>query len=76
MTTITLPTVTRTVTVATDGFDLVDVRVSDRGSGSPVLLLHGGAGTASVLGYADGLAAGRGVRALVPTHPGFDRAQG
>jgi pimeloyl-ACP methyl ester carboxylesterase len=72
MTTITLPTITRTVTVATDGFDLVDVRVSDRGSGPAVLLLHGGAGTASVIDYADRLAAGRGVRALVPTHPGFD----
>src|SRR4051812_7989120 len=72
MTTITLPTITRTVTVATDGFDLVDIRVSDRGSGPAVLLLHGGAGTASVIEYADRLAAGHGVRVLVPTHPGFD----
>ena len=67
-----MTTVTRTVTVATDPFDLVDVRLSDRGSGRAVLLLHGGAGTASVAGYADRLAAGHGVRALVPTHPGFD----
>jgi pimeloyl-ACP methyl ester carboxylesterase len=75
MTTITLPTVptvTRTVTVATDAFDLVDVRLSDRGSGAAVLLLHGGAGTASVIEYADRLAAHRDVRVLVPTHPGFD----
>jgi pimeloyl-ACP methyl ester carboxylesterase len=72
MTTVTLPTVTRTVTVATDAFDLVDVRLSDRGSGAAVLLLHGGAGTASVIEYADRLAARRGVRVLVPTHPGFD----
>jgi pimeloyl-ACP methyl ester carboxylesterase len=70
--TITLPTTTRTVTVPTDAFDLVDVRLSDRGRGAAVLLLHGGAGPASVLEYADRLAAGRGVRTLVPTHPGFD----
>jgi pimeloyl-ACP methyl ester carboxylesterase len=72
MTAVTLPTITRTVTVATDGFDLVDVRLSDRGSGPAVLLLHGGAGTASVVEYADRLAAVRGLRVLTPTHPGFD----
>lgn len=65
-------TVTRTVTVATDTFDLVDVRVSERGRGPAVLLLHGGAGPASVIGYAEHLAAARGVRVLTPTHPGFD----
>lgn len=67
-----IPTRERTVTVATDSFDLVDVRLGERGRGPAVLLLHGGAGPASVAGYADRLAARHGVRVLTPTHPGFD----
>jgi pimeloyl-ACP methyl ester carboxylesterase len=66
-----LPAIERTVTVATDSFDLVDVRVSDRGRGPAVLLLHGEGGLASVAGYADHLAAARGLRVVTPTHPGF-----
>ena len=46
----TLRTVTRTVHLPTDRFDVVEVRVSERGEGRPVLLLHGGAGPASVTG--------------------------
>jgi len=65
------PTHQRTVTVATDAFDLVEVRLTDRGYGPAVLLLHGGAGPASVAAYADHLAAARGVRVVTPTHPGF-----
>lgn len=65
------PTLRRTVTVATDAFDLVDVRLTERGHGPVVLLLHGGAGPASVTGYADHLAATRGVRVVTPVHPGF-----
>ena len=65
------PTLLRTVTVATDAFDLVDVRLTERGYGPVVLLLHGGAGPASVTGYADHLAATRGVRVVTPVHPGF-----
>jgi pimeloyl-ACP methyl ester carboxylesterase len=61
-----------TVPVFTATFGFVDVRIRDGGQGPAVLLLHGGAGTASMAGYADRLAAGRGVRAIVPTHPGFD----
>ncbi|WP_329045960.1 alpha/beta fold hydrolase [Amycolatopsis sp. NBC_01488] len=50
--------------------DLV-VRVEERGAGRPVLLLHGGAGPASVAGLAALLAA-RGARVLTPVIPGFD----
>jgi pimeloyl-ACP methyl ester carboxylesterase/mannose-6-phosphate isomerase-like protein (cupin superfamily) len=59
----------RTTNVRLDD-DLV-VRVEDRGIGRPVLLLHGGAGPASVAGLAALLAA-RGTRVLTPVIPGFD----
>ena len=54
--------------------DLV-VRVESRGTGRPVLLVHGGAGPASVAGLAAVLAA-RGVRVLTPVIPGFDGTSG
>jgi pimeloyl-ACP methyl ester carboxylesterase len=62
----------RVVTVETEAFDLVDVRLADRGRGPAVLLLHGDDGAASMDAYAQRLSASRGVRTLVPTHPGFD----
>jgi pimeloyl-ACP methyl ester carboxylesterase len=46
------------------------LRVSDQGEGHPFLILHGGAGAASVAGLANELA--KTARAIVPTHPGFD----
>ena len=61
---------TYTVAVKTSMVSL-DVSVSDRGDGRPFLLLHGGAGPQSVLGFADLLASERPARVLVPTHPGF-----
>ncbi|GAB3733461.1 hypothetical protein GCM10027598_58120 [Amycolatopsis oliviviridis] len=51
------------------------VRVESRGIGKPVLLVHGGAGPASVAGLAAALAA-RGVRVLTPVIPGFDGTAG
>lgn len=51
---------------------VVHLRVSDRGVGRPVLLLHGGAGPASVAPLAEVLAASYPVRVVTPTHPGFD----
>jgi pimeloyl-ACP methyl ester carboxylesterase/mannose-6-phosphate isomerase-like protein (cupin superfamily) len=51
------------------------VRVEDRGTGRPVLLIHGGAGPASVTGLANVLSA-RGVRVLMPIIPGFDGTPG
>jgi pimeloyl-ACP methyl ester carboxylesterase len=58
-------------TVDLAGIGPVEVTVADYGSGQPFLLLHGGAGPASVTGFAEKFAAARDVRVLVPTHPGF-----
>jgi pimeloyl-ACP methyl ester carboxylesterase len=52
-------------------FGDVPVTVTERGAGSPVLLLHGGAGPDSFAGFADALAARSAVRVLTPAHPGF-----
>ncbi len=49
----------------------VPVTVTERGAGTPVLLLHGGAGPDSVAGFADLLAARLPVRVLTPVNPGF-----
>jgi pimeloyl-ACP methyl ester carboxylesterase len=62
-------TATRTVPVA--GIGPVKLTTADYGSGQPFLLLHGGAGPASVAGFAEKVAAAHDVRVLVPTHPGF-----
>jgi pimeloyl-ACP methyl ester carboxylesterase/mannose-6-phosphate isomerase-like protein (cupin superfamily) len=51
------------------------IRVDERGTGRPVLLLHGGAGPASVAGLAEALAA-RGLHVLTPVIPGFDGTAG
>ncbi|MGH3201835.1 MAG: alpha/beta fold hydrolase [Streptosporangiaceae bacterium] len=58
-------------TVGMTGIGPVEVTVADYGSGQPFLLLHGGAGPASVTGFAEKFAAAHDVRGLVPTHPGF-----
>jgi pimeloyl-ACP methyl ester carboxylesterase len=51
---------------------LADLDVKEfGGAGRPVLLLHGGAGPFSVIGFAQLLAA-QGAHVLVPVHPGFD----
>ena len=50
----------------------VDVRVRDRDRVQPFLLLHGGAGPASVAGFGDLLAARKHARVIMPNHPGFD----
>ena len=60
-----------TTTVPVPDLGTVEVTLTDRGSGRPVLLLHGGAGPQSVTAFADRLADEHGVRVLVPTHPGF-----
>lgn len=65
------PSAPRTVVVPTASSGPVPVEVVARGSGHPFLLLHGGAGSASVQSFADRLALERNARVLVPTHPGF-----
>jgi pimeloyl-ACP methyl ester carboxylesterase len=57
---------TRTHALAT-----ADVTLSERGDGHPFLILHGGAGPASVTGFAELLAGNRPARVITPTHPGF-----
>jgi len=48
----------------------VDVEVARKGSGRPLLLLHGGGGPVAGLPFADALA--RKFEIVAPTHPGFD----
>jgi pimeloyl-ACP methyl ester carboxylesterase len=62
---------TTTYFVDLAGIGPVEVSVADYGSGQPFLLLHGGAGPASVTGFAERFAAAHQVRVLAPTHPGF-----
>src|SRR6516165_9998985 len=61
---------TSTYTLPTS-FGDIPVTVTERGQGSPVLLLHGGAGPDSIAGFADLLAARHPLRALTPVNPGF-----
>lgn len=65
---------TRHVTV--EGIGTVDVTVSERGEGHPILLLHGGGGPLTVTAWADKLAGARHARVLVPVHPGFNGTPG
>jgi len=67
----TIDTTSDTRTFALPAIGEVEVNYAERGSGRPVLLLHGGAGPQSVIGFADLLAATDGVRVITPTHPGF-----
>ena len=72
MTTATTTTVTVTVTGLGPAPVAVPVTVTERGSGRPILLLHGGAGPFSVSGFAEMLAASEAALVLTPVHPGFD----
>ena len=57
--------------VLTERLGTVPVTLIERGSGQPVLLLHGGAGPFSVAGFAELLTSAN-ARVLTPVHPGFD----
>lgn len=57
--------------VEADGLPEVDIALDDRGRGQPFLLLHGGAGPASMQSLA-ALIGQRSARAVTPTHPGFN----
>lgn len=70
-----MPTVTTTTSTVTGlGPEpvAVPVTVTERGSGRPIVLLHGGAGPFSVAGFAEVLASSEAARVLTPVHPGFD----
>ena len=62
-------TSTRRISVA--GYGTVELSITEKGEGHPVLLLHGGGGPLTVNGFADLLAAQRPARVITPTHPGF-----
>jgi pimeloyl-ACP methyl ester carboxylesterase len=49
----------------------VPLTIDQRGSGQPVLLLHGGGGPQSVAAFAQLLADSRPARVITPVHPGF-----
>jgi len=50
----------------------VDLEVTERGQGAPILYLHGGAGVALDLPFVERLAKVR--RVIAPSHPGFGRS--
>ncbi|WP_433789452.1 alpha/beta fold hydrolase [Actinoplanes sp. CA-252034] len=60
---------THRLTVPTIG--PVEVTLSERGEGRPILVLHGGGGPLTVTPWADRLAAAAPARVLTPIHPGF-----
>lgn len=60
-----------TYTTTLDNDKQVTISVSEFGDGSPVLLLHGGAGPQSVMNFAQRLASEDNAHVYVPTHPGF-----
>jgi pimeloyl-ACP methyl ester carboxylesterase len=63
---------TATQRLDVSGIGQVDVTVRERDRVQPFLLLHGGAGPASVAGFGDLLAARKHARVIMPNHPGFD----
>ena len=63
-------TITRSHDVPVTGLGSVEVTVSERGEGSPYLLLHAGGGPLTVSAFAD-LLATEPARVITPTHPGF-----
>src|SRR5438046_10029195 len=66
--TIATTTTTRSLTVERIGD--VDLTFTERGTGGPFVILHGGAGPLSVSAFADLLAETEQVRVIAPTHPG------
>jgi len=54
-----------------EGIGSVEMTMTERGSGEPILLLHGGAGPLSVVPWAEMLARTRPARVITPIHPGF-----
>jgi pimeloyl-ACP methyl ester carboxylesterase len=50
--------------------DGLTIRIDERGSGRPILILHGAAGPGSVRGLAEGLTGQ--AQVFVPVHPGFE----
>lgn len=68
-------TVSTTVPVSSADSGTIPVLISRHGAGRPVLLLHGGGGPATVVPFADRLAAEGGFDVIVPVYPGFGGTQ-
>jgi pimeloyl-ACP methyl ester carboxylesterase len=62
---------TRTHTLRFEAGGPVEITVQDRDRTRPFLLLHGGGGVSTMVGFADLLAERTHSRVLLPTHPGF-----
>jgi pimeloyl-ACP methyl ester carboxylesterase len=60
-----------TYPLTSEEFGELSLRVEAAGEGRPFLLLHGGAGPASMSRFAEMLETRWGRRVLAPTHPGF-----
>lgn len=60
-----------TETLDVEAIGRVEVSFTERGTGHPIVLLHGGAGPMSVVPWAELLARTRPARVITPTHPGF-----
>lgn len=58
-------------TLNVDGIGNVDLTFTERGTGQPVVLLHGGGGPITVAAWAELLGRTRSARVITPTHPGF-----
>ena len=58
--------------LAVPGVGTVELTVTERGEGRPILLLHGGGGPFTVTPWADRLANAEPARVLTPVHPGFN----
>ena len=58
-------------TVQVEQVGSVEISFTERGSGRPVVVLHGGAGPMSVVPWAELLARTRPAQVITPIHPGF-----
>ncbi len=67
----TAPNPPSTESLNLPGMGPVKLSYTERGSGRPILLLHGGAGPISVAAWAELFARTHPVRVITPTHPGF-----
>jgi pimeloyl-ACP methyl ester carboxylesterase len=65
-------TLTTTSTVSVPGIGPVSLTVTERGSGHPFLLLHGGGGPQTVARFAEILSTAEQAHLFTPIHPGFD----
>jgi pimeloyl-ACP methyl ester carboxylesterase len=66
------PTEEQLMQITVPGTGPVEITVTERGEGHPILLLHGGGGPLTVAPWADRLAGAEHARVITPVHPGFN----